>query len=143
MHSGVLLSLQRTLLPRPSGNPSQHVCSFSILSNSSITGESLYIFSQILCSQELACKCSLKLHKGITSEKRTISFQNHSHLPVVSVTSCRMMGLFSWMIVKQVVIMMEIFFFLFPVLKVGNSKEFFTKRQIFGIKSLDKLGFFL
>ncbi|NXK97185.1 CRML protein, partial [Formicarius rufipectus] len=33
------LVVQRTLLPRPSGNPSQHVCSFSILSNSSITGE--------------------------------------------------------------------------------------------------------
>ncbi|KGL77382.1 Protein cramped-like [Tinamus guttatus] len=32
------LVVQRTLLPRPSGNPSQHVCSFSILSNSSITG---------------------------------------------------------------------------------------------------------
>ncbi|NXN27744.1 CRML protein, partial [Nycticryphes semicollaris] len=33
------LVVQRTLLPRPSGNASQHVCSFSILSNSSITGE--------------------------------------------------------------------------------------------------------
>ncbi|NWW92687.1 CRML protein, partial [Rhynochetos jubatus] len=33
------LVVQRTLLPRPSGNPSQHVCSFSILSNSSITGK--------------------------------------------------------------------------------------------------------
>ncbi|NXA13873.1 CRML protein, partial [Sapayoa aenigma] len=33
------LVVQRTLLPRPSGNPSQHVCSFSILSNSSVTGE--------------------------------------------------------------------------------------------------------
>uniref|UniRef100_A0ACB8FKZ6 Protein cramped-like n=1 Tax=Sphaerodactylus townsendi TaxID=933632 RepID=A0ACB8FKZ6_9SAUR len=32
------LVVQRTLLPRPSGNPSQHVCSFSILSNSSVTG---------------------------------------------------------------------------------------------------------
>ncbi|XP_058013902.1 protein cramped-like isoform X2 [Ahaetulla prasina] len=32
------LVVQRTLLPRPSENPSQHVCSFSILSNSSITG---------------------------------------------------------------------------------------------------------
>ncbi|XP_075292286.1 protein cramped-like isoform X5 [Opisthocomus hoazin] len=32
------LVVQRTLLPRPSGNTSQHVCSFSILSNSSITG---------------------------------------------------------------------------------------------------------
>nr|XP_020668772.1 protein cramped-like isoform X2 [Pogona vitticeps] len=32
------LVVQRTLLPRPSGNPSQHVCSFSILSNSSATG---------------------------------------------------------------------------------------------------------
>ncbi|KAL8175165.1 UNVERIFIED_CONTAM: Protein cramped-like [Gekko kuhli] len=31
-------TISRTLLPRPSGNPSQHVCSFSILSNSSITG---------------------------------------------------------------------------------------------------------
>ncbi|XP_054851251.1 protein cramped-like isoform X2 [Eublepharis macularius] len=32
------LVVQRTLLPRPSGNPSQHVCSFSILSNSSVAG---------------------------------------------------------------------------------------------------------
>ncbi|XP_028561296.2 protein cramped-like isoform X1 [Podarcis muralis] len=32
------LVVQRTLLPRPSGNSSQHVCSFSILSNSSATG---------------------------------------------------------------------------------------------------------
>ncbi|KAM3826589.1 protein cramped-like isoform 2-T2 [Vipera latastei] len=32
------LVVQRTLLPRPSESPSQHVCSFSILSNSSITG---------------------------------------------------------------------------------------------------------
>ncbi|XP_062999660.1 protein cramped-like isoform X2 [Elgaria multicarinata webbii] len=32
------LVVQRTLLPRPSGNSSQHVCSFSILSNSSVTG---------------------------------------------------------------------------------------------------------
>ncbi|KAM6424387.1 protein cramped-like isoform 2-T2 [Liasis olivaceus] len=32
------LVVQRTLLPRPSENPSQHVCSFSILPNSSITG---------------------------------------------------------------------------------------------------------
>ncbi|XP_043944843.1 protein cramped-like [Protopterus annectens] len=31
-------SLSRTLLPRPSGNSSQHVCSFSILSNPSSTG---------------------------------------------------------------------------------------------------------
>ncbi|NXJ74853.1 CRML protein, partial [Trogon melanurus] len=33
------LVVQRTLLPRPSGNPSQHKKNFSILSNSSITGE--------------------------------------------------------------------------------------------------------
>uniref|UniRef100_A0A6I8N218 Protein cramped-like n=1 Tax=Ornithorhynchus anatinus TaxID=9258 RepID=A0A6I8N218_ORNAN len=32
------LVVQRTLLPRPSGNASHNVCSFSILSNSSITG---------------------------------------------------------------------------------------------------------
>ncbi|XP_007499399.1 protein cramped-like isoform X3 [Monodelphis domestica] len=32
------LVVQRTLLPRPSGNPSHNVCSFSIMSNSSITG---------------------------------------------------------------------------------------------------------
>ncbi|XP_070617165.1 protein cramped-like isoform X2 [Erythrolamprus reginae] len=32
------LVVQRTLLPRSSENPSQHVCSFSILSNTSITG---------------------------------------------------------------------------------------------------------
>ncbi|XP_039216655.1 protein cramped-like isoform X1 [Crotalus tigris] len=32
------LVVQRTLLPRPSESPSQHVCSFSILSNSSVTG---------------------------------------------------------------------------------------------------------
>ncbi|XP_039632131.1 protein cramped-like isoform X1 [Polypterus senegalus] len=32
------LVVQRTLLPRPTGDASQHVCSFSILSNSSVTG---------------------------------------------------------------------------------------------------------
>ncbi|XP_029433282.1 protein cramped-like isoform X3 [Rhinatrema bivittatum] len=32
------LVVQRTLLPRPSGNASPHVCSFSILSNSSVAG---------------------------------------------------------------------------------------------------------
>ncbi|XP_075686495.1 protein cramped-like isoform X2 [Rhinoderma darwinii] len=32
------LVVQRTLLPRPSGNSFPHVCSFSILSNSSVTG---------------------------------------------------------------------------------------------------------
>ncbi|XP_041432847.1 protein cramped-like isoform X2 [Xenopus laevis] len=32
------LVVQRTLLPRPSGSASQHVCSFSILSNSSVAG---------------------------------------------------------------------------------------------------------
>ena len=34
-----LLSPQRTLLPRPSEHQSHNVCSFSILSNSSVTGE--------------------------------------------------------------------------------------------------------
>nr|XP_033819045.1 protein cramped-like isoform X2 [Geotrypetes seraphini] len=33
------LVVQRTLLPRPSGNASPHVCSFSILSNSSVAGK--------------------------------------------------------------------------------------------------------
>lgn len=54
----------------------------------------------------------LKLLKGIISKKRKISFQNPSHLPVASVTSYRMVGLFSWIIVKQVVIMIK--FFSFP-----------------------------
>lgn len=50
MHVSLLFHLQRTLLPRTTGDTPQHVCSFSILSNSSATGEHQVGLLQILRS---------------------------------------------------------------------------------------------
>ncbi|XP_067407521.1 protein cramped-like isoform X2 [Emydura macquarii macquarii] len=50
------LVVQRTLLPRPSGNPSQHVCSFSILSNSSITGRGSFRPIQSSLTKAAVCR---------------------------------------------------------------------------------------
>ena len=47
----MLLLFQRTLVPRTTGDTSQHVCSFSILSNSSATGDS--------CNHNLTLKQTL------------------------------------------------------------------------------------
>uniref|UniRef100_A0A8B9LPW1 Protein cramped-like n=1 Tax=Astyanax mexicanus TaxID=7994 RepID=A0A8B9LPW1_ASTMX len=49
------LVVQRTLLPRTTGDTSQHVCSFSILSNSSATGKYLTMFNYI---NLLFCNCA-------------------------------------------------------------------------------------
>uniref|UniRef100_A0A8C8R6M0 Protein cramped-like n=1 Tax=Pelusios castaneus TaxID=367368 RepID=A0A8C8R6M0_9SAUR len=50
------LVVQRTLLPRPSGNPSQHVCSFSILSNSSVTGRGSFRPIQSSLTKAAVCR---------------------------------------------------------------------------------------
>ncbi|KAM8960176.1 protein cramped-like [Pelodytes ibericus] len=59
------LVVQRTLLPRPSGSSSPHVCSFSILSNSSITGRGS--FRPIHSSLSKAAMAHPIIPKGIPS----------------------------------------------------------------------------
>ncbi|XP_041085392.1 protein cramped-like isoform X2 [Polyodon spathula] len=55
------LVVQRTLLPRTTGEPSQHVCSFSIFSNSSATGTGSFRPLQPPLSKA-AVSCSLSSH---------------------------------------------------------------------------------
>ncbi|XP_034782816.2 protein cramped-like isoform X1 [Acipenser ruthenus] len=55
------LVVQRTLLPRTTGEPSQHVCSFSILSNSSATGTGSFRPIQPPLSKA-AVSCPLSSH---------------------------------------------------------------------------------
>ncbi|KAK6481867.1 protein cramped-like isoform X1 [Huso huso] len=55
------LVVQRTLLPRTTGDPSQHVCSFSILSNSSATGTGSFRPIQPPLSKA-AVSCPLSSH---------------------------------------------------------------------------------
>uniref|UniRef100_A0A3B3CDV7 Protein cramped-like n=1 Tax=Oryzias melastigma TaxID=30732 RepID=A0A3B3CDV7_ORYME len=59
-------SLQRTLLPRTTGDTPQHVCSFSILSNSSATGTAAKSFSEIGFQTEIrTMDCFFFLSAGI------------------------------------------------------------------------------
>ncbi|XP_041133295.1 protein cramped-like isoform X2 [Polyodon spathula] len=55
------LVVQRTLVPRTTGDPSQHVCSFSILSNSSATGTGSFRPIQSPLSKA-AVSCPLSSH---------------------------------------------------------------------------------
>uniref|UniRef100_A0A3B3HYV4 Protein cramped-like n=1 Tax=Oryzias latipes TaxID=8090 RepID=A0A3B3HYV4_ORYLA len=58
------LVVQRTLLPRTTGDTSQHVCSFSILSNSSATGTyGLFIF-RFLANEDMTNLLSLITRSG-------------------------------------------------------------------------------
>uniref|UniRef100_A0A3P9H3J4 Cramped chromatin regulator homolog 1 n=1 Tax=Oryzias latipes TaxID=8090 RepID=A0A3P9H3J4_ORYLA len=60
------LVVQRTLLPRTTGDTSQHVCSFSILSNSSATGT--------LSSMDSSFLCFVTVHQNLSVTNDVLSF---------------------------------------------------------------------
>ncbi|KAM9291926.1 protein cramped-like isoform 6-T9 [Morus bassanus] len=91
------LVVQRTLLPRPSGNPSQHVCSFSILSNSSITGRGSFrpiqssltkaAVSRPIVPKVLPTQTTNQLSNGVTTvvtgQESTVAHQNGGSITAV------------------------------------------------------------
>ncbi|KAI1233958.1 Protein cramped-like, partial [Lamprotornis superbus] len=87
------LVVQRTLLPRPSGNPSQHVCSFSILSNSSITGRGSFrpipsaltkaAVSRPIVPKVLPKQATSHLSSAIDLAAKSAGIIPGSHMPVL------------------------------------------------------------